>query len=168
MFYIALAIKEMTSPRLEWQVQCLQPSFIVNYWLCVFLDLDSGTLDLSLQHWTSHFEAGTSASFILTKKLCLFLDLESGTLNLSLQHWPCLLMTKYDCFKTWMFGHWTCILEHWIPLPNIGLVILKLGSTFSKNLCLFLNLEAGALNLSLQHRTCLLEASVGKPFQHCY
>ena len=66
----------MTNPRLEWQVQCLQPSFIVNYWLCVFLDLDSGTLDLSLQHWTSHFEAGTSASFILNKKLCLFLDLE--------------------------------------------------------------------------------------------
>ena len=29
--------------------------------LCLFLDLEAGALDLSLQHWTCLFEAGPSA-----------------------------------------------------------------------------------------------------------
>ena len=38
----------------------LRPSFIPNKKLCVFLNLEAGTLDLSLQHWTCLFEAGPS------------------------------------------------------------------------------------------------------------
>ena len=30
----------------------LRPSFILNKKLCLFLDLEAGMLDLSLQHWT--------------------------------------------------------------------------------------------------------------------
>ena len=109
--------------------------------LCLFLDLEAGALDLSLQHWTCLFEAGT----ILNKKLGLFLDLEAGTLDLSLQHWTCLLEARRR----------TC---HF----SIGLVFSKLSPRPSfildKILCVFLDLEAGALDLSLQHWTCLLEA----------
>ena len=59
------------------------------------------------------------------------------------------------CFWTWTLERWTC---HF----SIGLVFLKLGQRPSfildKKLCVFLDLEAGALDLSLQHWTCLLEA----------
>ena len=69
----------------------LRPSFILNKKLCLFLDLDTRALDLSLQHWTCLLEAGPRPSFILNRKLCLFLDLEAGMLDLSPQHWTCLL-----------------------------------------------------------------------------
>ena len=39
----------------------LWPSFLLNIKSWLFLDLHVGTLDLSLQHWTCHFEAGPSA-----------------------------------------------------------------------------------------------------------
>ena len=58
----------------------LQPSFILNKILCLFLNLKAGTLDLSLQHWTCLLEARPD-------KLCLFLDLHAETLHLSFQHW---------------------------------------------------------------------------------
>merc|ERR1712103_6869 len=48
----------------------LRPSFILNKKLYLFLDLEAGTLDLSLQRWTYLLEA-------VSKKLCLFLDLEA-------------------------------------------------------------------------------------------
>ena len=60
----------------------LRPTFILNKKLGLFLDLEAGTLDLSLQRWTYLLEAGP-------KKLCLFLDLEAGALDLSLQLWTC-------------------------------------------------------------------------------
>ena len=69
----------------------LRPSFILDKKLCLFLDLDTRALDLSLQHWTCLLEAGPRPSFILNRKLCLFLDLEAGMLDLSPQHWTCLL-----------------------------------------------------------------------------
>ena len=96
---------------------CLRRSFILNKKLCLFLDLEAGTLDLSLQHWTCLFEAGT----ILNKKLGLFLDLEAGTLDLSLQRWTYLLEAgpkKLCLFLDLEAGtldlslqHWTCLLE---------------------------------------------------------
>ena len=118
-----------------------------------------------LERWTCHssiklvfLKLGLRPTFILDKKFCLFLDLEAGTLDLSLQHWTCLLEAgpkKFCLSWTWKLGHWTC---H----SSIGLVFLKLGLRPSfipnKKLCLFLDLEAGALDLSLQHWTCLFEA----------
>ena len=50
--------------------------------------------------WTCHLKLGLRPSFILNNKLWLFLDLDDGALDLS-------LMTNYDCFRTWMMGHWT-------------------------------------------------------------
>merc|ERR1711965_190346 len=51
---------------------------------------------------------------------------------------------------------------------SIGLVFFKLGLRpsfiLNKKLCLFLDLEAEMLDLSLQHWTCLLEACMLK---HC-
>ena len=61
----------------------LRPNFIFNKKPLLFLHLEAGMLDLSLQHWTCLLEAGP-------KKLCLFLDLGAGALDLSLQHWTCL------------------------------------------------------------------------------
>ena len=58
----------------------LRPSFILKRKLCLFLDLEAGTLDLLHQHWTCLLEAGPD-------KLCLFLDLHAETLHLSFQHW---------------------------------------------------------------------------------
>ena len=55
-------------------------SFILNKKLCLFLDLDTRTSDLSLQHWTCLLDAGP-------RKLCLLLDLKAGALDLSFQHW---------------------------------------------------------------------------------
>ena len=39
----------------------LRQSSVLNKKLCLFLDSEAGVLDLSLQHWTCHFEAGPSA-----------------------------------------------------------------------------------------------------------
>ena len=135
----------------------LRPSFILNKKWCVFLELDFGTSRLLLQHWTCYFEAGPF-SFILKKKLCVFLDLEAGMFDLSssigLVFWK-LGRRNYVRFWTWKLGRWTC---H----SSIGLVFLKLGLRpsfiLNKKLCLFLDLEAGTLNLSLQHWTRLLGA----------
>ena len=51
--------------------------------LCLTLDLDVGTVDLSLQPRTCHFKAGPSAQLLLNDKLCLFLGLDVGTWDLS-------------------------------------------------------------------------------------
>ena len=65
------------------------------------------------------------------------------------------LIGNYVCFWTWELGRWTCY-------SSIGLVFWKLGIrpsfTLHMKLCVFLDLEAGTLDLSLQHWTCLLEA----------
>ena len=75
----------------------LRPSFILNEKLLLFLNLDVGRWDLSLQHWTCHLEAGPSAfgpaSFL--RRNCV-------------------------CFWTWMLGDGTC-------QSSIGLVTLKLS-----------------------------------------
>ena len=39
----------------------LRPSFILNKKIGLFLDLDVGRWDLSIQHWTCHLEAGPLA-----------------------------------------------------------------------------------------------------------
>ena len=101
----------------------LKPSinFILNDKFLLLLDLDVGTLDLSLRYWSfpnlddgaleSEFW-GHSFSFIRNDKLWLFLDLDDGALDLSLWSWAfgpaSFLITNCDCFWTWMMGHWTC------------------------------------------------------------
>ena len=67
----------------------LRPSFILNEKLCLFLDLDVGRWDLSLQHWTCHLEAGPSAQLESEREKILFLDLDAGALDLSHQRWTC-------------------------------------------------------------------------------
>ena len=66
-----------------------------------------------------------------------------------------ILNKKYVCSWTWTLGRSTC---H----SSIGLVFWKLGLRPSfilkRKLCLFLDLEAGTLDLLHQHWTCLLEA----------
>ena len=110
----------------------LRPSFILNKKLCVFLDLDVGGWDLSIQHWTCHLEAGPSAF---------------GPASF--------LIRNYVCFWTWMLGDGTC-------QSSIGLVTLDLGLwpsfVLNVNLCLFLDLDVGRWDLSFQHWICHLEA----------
>ena len=109
-------------------------------------------------------------------------------LDLSFGSWACgpasFLIGNYVCFWTWKLGCWTCHssiglvfwkmgrrnfvcswnwkLGRWTCHSSIGIVFLKLGLRpsfiLNKKLCLFLDLEAGALDLSLQHWTCLFEA----------
>ena len=79
--------------------------------------------------------------------------------NLSIWSWAfgpaSFLMTNYVCFWTWMLGDGTC---H----SSIRLVTLKLGLRpsfiLNEKLCLFLDLDVGRWDLSLQHWTCQLEA----------
>ena len=104
----------------------LKPSinFILNDKFLLLLDLDVGTLDLSLRYWSfPNLDDGAlesefwchSFSFIRNDKLWLFLDLDDGALNLSF--WSCafgpasFLMTNYDCFLTCMMRHWTCCFD---------------------------------------------------------
>ena len=85
--------------------------------------------------------------------------LVTSALDLSFGSWAfgpaSFLIRNYMCFWTWTLERWT---RHF----SIGLVFSKLGLRPSfildKKLCVFLNLEAGALDLSLQPWTCLLEA----------
>ena len=90
--------------------------------------------------------------------------LVTPALDLSFGSWACgpasFLNGNYVCSWTWKQGRWTCHL-------SIGLVFWKLGLQpsfiLNKKLFLFLDLEAGTLNLSLQHWTCLLEARPAAP-----
>ena len=113
----------------------LRPSLILDKKNCCFWTWMLG-------HWTCHFGAGPWPSFVLDSKLWffrtwsrsfsfrridklwLFLDLDHGALDLSSWSWAfgpaSFLIRNYDCFWTWMLGHWTC---H----TSVGLVILKLG-----------------------------------------
>ena len=125
----------------------------------MFLDLEAGTLDLSLQHWTCLLEAGPSAPLHSQKEIMLVgqaLNLSFGSCALGPASF---LIRNYVCFWSWILRHCTC---H----SSIELVILKLGLRpsfiLNKKLCLFLDLEAGMLDLSLQHWTCLLEAGPKK------
>ena len=85
--------------------------------------------------------------------------LVTPALDLSFASWACdpapFLIRNYVCFWTWKLERWTC---H----SSVGLVFWKLGLRPSfilkRKLCLFLDLEAGTLDLSPQHWTCLLEA----------
>ena len=72
----------------------LRPSFILNVKIWLFLDLYVGTLDLSLQHWTCHFEAGPSAQLhsqyqlmIVSGLACWDFGLVTAALDLSLWSW---------------------------------------------------------------------------------
>ena len=108
-------------------------NFILNDKLLLLLDLDVGTLDLSLRYWSfpnlddgaleSEFW-GHSFSFIRNDKLWLFLDLDDGALDLSFWSWApgpaSFLMTNYDCFRTWMMGPWTWSFE---ASPSASFVI---------------------------------------------
>ena len=98
----------LVTPALDLSVTLklgLRPSFSLNDKLYLFLDLDVGRWDLSLQHhcfWTWMLGDGTCHSSIglvnlklgriLNDKLCLFLDLHVGKRDLSLQHRTCLQM----------------------------------------------------------------------------
>ena len=85
--------------------------------------------------------------------------LVASALDLSFGSWAfgpaSFLIRNYVCFWTWTLERWTC---H----SSVGLVFLKLGLRpsfiLNKKLCLFLDLEAGALDLSFQRWTCLLKA----------
>ena len=143
------------------------------------IGLVTPALDLSFWSW-----AFGPASFLITNHICFWtwmlgqaqLHSESeirfvsglGTWNvwlvtpaLDLSFWSwafglaSFLIRNYVCFWTWKLGRWTF---H----SSIGLVFWKLGLRPSfilkQKLCLFLDLEAGTLDLSPQHWTCLLEA----------
>ena len=121
----------------------------------MFLDLEAGAFDLSLQHWTCLLEAGPSAPLHSQKEIMLVgpaLNLSFGSCALDPASF---LIRNYVCFWSWILRHCTC---H----SSIELVILKLGLRpsfiLNKKLYLFLDLEAGTLDLSLQHWTCLFEA----------
>ena len=159
----------------------LRPSSIRNWKLCAFLDLEAGTLDLSFQLWACLFEAGPSAqtsnyvclwtwklerwtchssiglffwmlgrrpSLILHKILCLFLDL--GAIELGP---AAFLIRNYVCSS---LGNWEVVLV----TPALDLSFGSWPSfILTKKLCLCLDLEAGAMDLSLQHWTSWAEAS---------
>ena len=110
----------------------LQPSFILNEKLWLFLALNVVTSDLShtpsldLSFWSwafgpawflkrGHFVSGLG---------CCDIGLVTPASDLSFWSWAfgpaSFLMRNCYCFWTWMLGHWTC---H----TSVGLVILKLG-----------------------------------------
>ena len=121
--------------------------------------LVTSPLDLSFGSW-----ALGPASFLMRNYMCFW--------TWTLERWTChssvglvilrlglrpslILKERTHCVWTWMLGHWTC---H----SSIGLVILKLGLRpsfiLNEKLCLFLDLDVGRWDLSLQHWTCQLEA----------
>ena len=89
-----------------------------------------------LGHWTCHSSIGL---------VILKLGLQASLI----------LKERTHCVWTWMLGHWTC---H----SSIGLVILKLGLRpsfiLNEKLLLFLDLDAGTLDLSHLRWTCHFEA----------
>ena len=101
----------------------LRPSFILNDKLCLYLDLDVGRWDLSLQHWTCLLEAGPSAQLHSYKEIMFVsglgswgVELVTPALDLSFRSWAhdpaSFLIRNYLCFWTWKLGqHWTCLLE---------------------------------------------------------
>ena len=110
------------------------PFFIMNY--------DSFQTCM-LGHWTCHFGAGPWPSFVLDSKLWLFPDFDDdpdGVLDCSfwcrlvIWSWAfgpaSFLITNYDCFWTWMMGHWTCrwwqiIIVSGLGWWGVGLGVLK-------------------------------------------
>ena len=121
---------------------------------------NSTTLQVLGVYLSCHFsiglvdlELGLRPSFILNDKLV------TPALDLFSWRWAIgpasFLIKNYDCFWTWMLGHWTC---H----TCIGFVNLKLNlwPSFILNdkSCLFLDLDVGRGALSLRHWTCHLEA----------
>ena len=97
----------------------LRPSFILNIKSWLFPDLHVGTLDLSPQRWTCHYEAGPSAQLHSQYQImsvsglaCRDFGLVTAALDLSLWSWAfgpaSVLMSNYYCFRTCMWGHWTC------------------------------------------------------------
>ena len=144
----------------------LRPSFILNINSWLFPELHVGTLDLSPQHWTCHYEAGPSAQLYSRHQIMIVSGLASrdiglvtAALDLSLWSWAfgpaSFFVSNYDGFRTWMLGHWTCHC-------STGLVIVKLGlwPSFILNikLWLFPDLHVGTLDLSPQRWTCRYEA----------
>ena len=144
----------------------LRPSFVLNIKSWLFPDLHVGTLDLSPQRWTCHYEAGPSAQLHSQYQImsvsglaCRDFGLVTAALDLSLWSWAfgqaSFLISNYDCFRTCMSARWTC---H----RSIGLVIMKLGlrPSFILNikLWLFLDLHVGTLDLSPQRWICHYEA----------
>ena len=127
-------------------------SFLIRNYVCFWT--------WKLGRWTCHssiglvfLKLGLRPSFILNKKLSLFLDLEAGpALDLSSGSWALgpasFLIRNYVCFWNWILGHCT---RH----SSIGLVFLKLGLRpsfiLNKKIHVFLDVEAGTLDLSLQH-----------------
>ena len=121
-------------------------------------------LDLSFSSW-----AFGPTWFLIRKSIasglgCWDTGLVTPASDLSIWSWTfgpaSFLMTNYVCFWTWMFGDGTC---H----SSIGLVTLKLGlrpsCILNKKLWLFLDLDAGALDLSHQRWTCHFEAASAAP-----
>ena len=94
--------------------------------------------------------------------------LVTSALDLSFGSWAfgpaSFLIRNYVCFWTWTLERWTC---H----SSVGLVFLKLGLRpgfiLKKKSYLFLDLEAGALGLSLQHWTCLFDAGLSTQLHSC-
>ena len=128
-----------------------------------------GALDLSFWSWAfgpasflirSHYhfwtwcwsiglvllKLGLRPSFIFDKKSLLFLDLDVGALDVSFWSWAfgpaSFLIRNHYCFWTWMLEHWTCPSE---AGPSAQL-------HFNKKSLLFLDLDVGALDLSLWRR----------------
>ena len=115
-----------------------------------------------LGHWTCHlsiglvfWKLGLQPSFILEIMFVFGLGhsgvrLVTAALDLSFGSWACgpasFLNGNDVCSWTWKLEHWTCYI-------SIGLVFWKLGLQpsfiLNKILCLFLNLKAGTLDLSL-------------------
>ena len=109
-------------------------------------------------HSTCHFEAGPSAQLHSQKQImncCWTWVMGPWTWSFEASPSASFLVTDYYCSWTWMLGHWTC---H----SSIGLVTLKLGLRpsfiLNEKLCLFLDLDVGRWDLSLQHWTCQFEA----------
>ena len=103
----------------------LQPSFIRNRKLCLFLDVGLVTpaSDLSFGSWAEEvmFVSGLGSWGI---------GLVTPALDLSFGSWACgpasffsFLMGNYVCFWTCMFQHWTCHC-------NVGLVMLPGPASF--------------------------------------
>ena len=124
------------------------------------IGLVTSALDLSSGSW-----AFRPASFLIRNYVCFWtwkldVGLVTPALDLALGRWAfgpaSFLKRNHACYWTWQQGRWTC---H----SSLGLVFLKLGLRpsfiLNKKLCLFLDLKAGTLDLSLQHWTCLSFAS---------